>query len=105
MTKLTLQEIDATDSRDLTVSEQIEGVILRFLEKNPHASRHPTATVRGIPLIIDPTRIKMEGIVGCTGTAYPTFADPRDDVPSGYAFHAVHVDTQREREPYIPAEE
>jgi hypothetical protein len=54
-----------------------------------------TETVNGFPLIIDETRKDLSETVGHTGVAYPIFDHPYSDIPSGYAFHAVHSATQK----------
>lgn len=96
-------ETIAIEQEVITGNPQIDAVIASFLAEHPHA-RVTEEKVHGIPLIFDNTRRNLEGIVGFTGTAYPTFDHPYDDVPSGYAFHAVHVDTHKERAPYISDE-
>lgn len=85
------------------MNRSTDEVIAAFLAKHPNA-RASMETVRGgVPLIVDETRRKLDETVGHTGVAYPTFDHPYDDIPSGYAFHAVNSDVQMPHKP-LPAD-
>jgi hypothetical protein len=77
-----------------TRTKTAQDIAQEFLRMHPNARILPGETIKGVPLIIDESRKNLEGIVGFTGIAYPVFNGMYDAVPSGYAFYAVHVDTQ-----------